>query len=447
MTNISEHSVDEQELEAAIALALARAKELGADEAEVAATRERGLTVTARMRDVETVEYLNDRGFGVTVYFGHARGSASTNDYSPDAVKRAVDKASSIARQTTADPCAGLADRDMLAFDYPEILLDYPWPLSNEEARDVALQTEAAALDSDGRIVNSEGATVASARSLRIYGNSHGFTGTSRRSRHSLSCAVVAADDNGMERDFHYSTARDPALVERPQHVGERSARRALDRLGSKRLATRSAPVIFAADLARGLFGHAAQAMSGGAQYRRASFLLEAAGEQVFPEFVQWHERPLIDGGLASAAFDNEGVRTRERQLVRDGAFTGYILSSYSARRLGLASTGNAGGLHNVDIVSDRGAESDLLAVMGTGLYVTELMGQGVNGVTGDYSRGAAGFWVEDGRLQHPVSGITISGNLREMYSKIAALGDDIDCRGAIRTGSVLLESMTIAGD
>ena len=439
--------MSEEELNDTVAFALRRAQVNGADQSEAALTRDFGITVTARLRDIETLEYQNDRGFGITVYFEQRKGSASTSDFSHAAIDKAVDKACSIARQTTADEYAGLPDEESMANNPPRIALDFPWSLSAEDARELAIECECAALDSDSRISNSEGASVASGRSLRVYANSHGFHGSYWLSRHSISCAVIAGESDSMERDYHYSVARDPQDVESGVAVGKEAGRRAVRRLNSRRLTTREAPVLFPAELARGLFGHAASAMAGGAQYRRASFLLDGVGEQLFPKSIQWDEEPHLDKALASAPFDSEGVATQARRLVADGRFQGYILSSYSARRLGLSTTGNAGGLHNVIVASSDGASTDLMSDMGRGFMVTELMGQGVNPVTGDYSRGAAGFWVENGEPQYPVSEITIAGNLRDMYSNIIGIGDDVDRRGVIQCGSVLLSKMTIAGE
>ncbi len=426
--------------------ALRYAAEKGADQAEVAATEDSGLSISARMRDIETLEYQNDRGLGLTVYLKKAKGSASTADFSAEAIRQAVDKALSIASQTTPDECAGLADESLLAEDPPTLALDFPWQVEPEQVRELALECEAAALDSDARISNSEGGAVSTGRSFRVYGNSLGFRGKDCRTRHSISCSVLAESAQGMERDYDYSVARDAADLPSAASIGRKAASRTISRLDARSISTRETAVVFSADMARGFFGHAAGAMSGSAQYRRSSFLLDASGEQIFPEWLNWHERPHLEKGLASAAFDNEGVRTSDRELVRKGCFDGYILSSYSARRLGLTSTGNAGGLHNVLVESDQGLADDILAEMGEGLLVTELMGQGVNPVTGDYSRGAAGFWIEKGKCAYPVTEITIAGNLREMYANITALGADIDRRGTLQCGSVLVSSMTVAG-
>ncbi|MEM8982523.1 MAG: metalloprotease PmbA [Pseudomonadota bacterium] len=426
------------------ALALAAAG--GASEAEVAVSQDAGLGVTARLRDIETLEYHNDRGLGVTVYVDGCKGSASSADFSADALQQAVAKALSFAKQTTADPCAGLADAARLCHDPKTIALDFPWAVSPDEARDLALACEAAALDADPRVQNSDGAQVSTHRSMRVYANSHGFLGTDQRSRHSVSCSVIAGETDGMERDYDYTVARDPAELRDVVNIGRQAARRTVDRLGSKRLATQSCPVVYAADMARGLLGHAASAMSGTSQYRKASFLLDGVGEPLFPSWLHWHERPHLDRGLGSAAFDNEGVTTVERELVADGAFTSFILSSYSARRLGLETTGHAGGLHNIDIVADGHVVDDVLAAAERGFLVTELMGQGTNMLTGDYSRGAAGYWFEDGQIAYPVSEVTVAGNLRDIYRGIRGVGAERDERGLIRTGALWIDSMTVAG-
>ena len=443
----SEDSPARAQLESLAATALERARRGGAEQAEVAVSRDTGLSVTARLRDVETLEYQADRGLGVTVYVAGAKGSVSSADFSDEAVARAVDKALSIARQTTADPCAGLADADRLCQAPAAIELDFPWTLTPDEARELAIACESAALDTDARIRNSEGAQVATHRSMRVYANSHGFLGADQRSRHSVSCSVIAAGSgDAMERDYDYTVGRDPAQLTDAAAIGRSAATRALGRIDSRRLDTRRCAVVFAPDQARGLFGHAASAMSGTSQYRKSTFLLDAVGERLFPEWLQWHERPHLDRGLGSAAFDNEGVTTEERQLVSDGAFTSYILSSYSARRLGLATTGHAGGLHNIDIDAGDNTVDDVLKAAGSGFLVTEMMGQGVNLLNGDYSRGAAGFWFEDGELSFPVSEVTIAGNLRDMFGGICAVGRDRDERGLIRTGSLWIDAMTVAG-
>ena len=437
------------ELEKIVEQALAEARRCGASQAEADASLSKGLNVTVRLGEVETVEYQRDRALGVTVYFGTRKGSASTADLSNNSVRETVEKACAIARYTAMDECAGLADAALLATDFPDLQLDFPWELTPEAAVELATECEAAGLAVDGRLGNSEGASLGTQRGVRVYGNSHGFLAGDCATSHSLSCVLLAQQDDDMQRDHWYSAARDTRDLEPAAQVGRTAAQRALARLGAQRLPTCKAPVVFVPEVARGFIGHFIGAIRGGAQYRKASFLLGAAGEQVFPAWVRMHERPLLPKAFASAAWDGEGVRTRDRALVRDGVLDGYLLGSYSARKLGLQSTGNAGGLHNllVDASSAATDQAALLRQMGRGVLVTELLGQGVNGVTGDYSRGATGFWVEDGTIAYPVHEITIAGNLKDLYRNVVAIGADIDLRGGVRTGSMLVEGFTIAGE
>lgn len=438
---------DGADLLALVELALEEARVLGASQAEASVSVDVGLSVGVRLGVVETVEYQRDRGMGVTVYFGTRKGSASTADLGAAALRETVAKACSIARYTAEDPCAGLADADCLATDVPDLDLSHPWDLSPERACELALECEAAAMSVDRRVSNSEGAGVSTHRGLRAYGNSHGFLAAYPGTVHSMSCAVLGVEGESMERDYWYTTARDWHELEDAAGVGRLSGERAVRRLGARKLATMRAPVLYAPEVARGLLGHFLGAIRGGSQYRRASFLLDAAGTQVFPDWFAMSERPHLPRALASAPFDQEGVATRDRELVAGGVLEGYVLGSYSARKLGLRTTGNAGGSYNL-IVPGRGRDFDgMLALMGRGLLVTELMGQGVNGVTGDYSRGATGFWVEDGRIAYPVHEVTVAGNLRDMYRTMVEVGSDMDSRGGVRVGSVLLEEMTIAGD
>jgi PmbA protein len=432
-----------------IAFALEEARRQGASQCEADASVSRGLTVTVRLGEVDTVEYQRDRGLAVTVYFGKRKGSASTADLGRAAVLETVTKGCAIARYTAEDPYAGLIEPEALARDIPDLDLDHAWEITPEQAIELARNCEAAGLAVDARVNNSEGATVGTQRHSGMYGNSLGFLAGYSASSHSLSCSLIAAEDDGMQRDYWYSVARDPADLEDAVRIGRLAGERALARLGARRLTTRKVPVAFAPDMARGLIGHFLGAIRGSSQYRKASFLLEAAGSQVFPEFVQMQERPHIRKGLASSPFDQEGAATHDRELVRHGVLDGYVLGSYSARRLGLKTTGNAGGIHNLIVTASDGGlgPEAFLARLGTGLLVTELMGQGVNGVTGDYSRGASGFWVEHGAIQYPVHEVTIAGNLKQMYRDIAALGADVDVRGAVRAPSVLVSEMTIAGE
>ncbi len=429
-----------------VALALEEARRLGAEAAEAAASEERGLSVTVRLGELETLEHHRDRGLGVTVYAGGSRASASTTDLAPEAVRETVAAALSAARHTARDPCARLADPELLAREVPDLDLFHPWELTPEQAVEQALACEAAGRGEDRRIVNSEGATLSTHSGARAYGNSHGFLEGYCSSRHSLSCVLIADDGRGMQRDYWYTTCRDPGELEAPERVGREAARRALRRLGARQVPTCRVPVVYAAEVAGGLFAHFARAIRGESQYRRASFLLEAAGSPVFPEWLDIREEPHLPRALGSAPFDAEGVATRPRDLVRGGILQGYLLDTYSACRLGLRSTGNAGGVHNLCVAPGELDLEGLLREMGTGLLVTELMGMGVNPVTGDYSRGAAGFWVEGGRIVHPVEEVTVAGRLQDMYRGIRAVGRDVDVRGNYRTGSVLIEAMQVAG-
>jgi PmbA protein len=440
-------AADGADLLALVEVALAEARALGASQAEAAVSMDVGLSVSARLGEVETVEYQRDRGMGVTVYFGTRKGTASTADLGTQGLRETVAKACSIARFTAEDPCAGLPDPDMLAKDVPDLDLSHPWDITPEGACEMAIACEAAAMAVDARITNSEGAGVSTHRGIRAYGNSHGFLGAYPGTAHSISCSVLGAEGEQMERDYWYSTARDWRELEAAESVGRRSGERAVRRLGARKLATMKVPVLYSPDVARGLVGHFLGAIRGGSQYRRSSFLLDAAGTQVFPDWFALSERPHLPKALASAPFDHEGVATQDREIVAGGKLLGYVLSTYSARKLGLKTTGNAGGNYNL-LVHGRGRDfAAMLAELGRGLYVTELMGQGVNGVTGDYSRGASGFWVEGGQLAYPVHEITVAGNLKDLYRRIVDVGSDIDVRGGIRTGSILLEEMTVAGE
>src|SRR6516225_4586403 len=436
-------------LEDVASLALEEARRQGATQCEADASVSQGLSVSVRLGEVDTVEYQRDRGLGVTVYSGPRKGAASTADLAPGAVRETVAKACAIARYTAEDPYGGLVEPEALAREIPDLDLDHPWDITPEEAIELARSCEAHGLAVDARVSNSEGAGVGSQRHTGVYGNSLGFLAGYSSTSHSMSCTLIAQAGDDMQRDYWWSVARDPAELEAAATIGRVAGERALARLGAQRLTTRRAPVAYSPEMARGLFRHFIGAISGPSQYRKSSFLLNAAGEQVFPQFIAMHERPHIPRGLASSPFDQEGAATHDRELVRAGVLDGYVLGSYSARRLGLKTTGNAGGIHNLLVTTAQGGldRQALLARLDTGLLVTELMGQGVNGVTGDYSRGASGFWVENGRVAYPVHEITIAGNLRAMYRNIVALGSDVDARGGIRTGSVLIGEMTIAGE
>lgn len=425
---------------------LREARSQGASAAEVGVSEDVGLGVNVRLGDVETVEHSRDRALGLTVYVGQRKAHASSADFSPEAIRATVGQALAIARHTEPDDAAGLADPGLMAHVMPDLDLWHPWALQPAEAIELGIVCEDAGR-ADPRITNSEGASVHSACSMAVYANSHGFIGRERGTRHSLSCSLLAGKGDDMHRDYWYTTARAAADMESAADVGRHTAARTVRRVGARGLSTRACPVIFQAEVARGLIGHLTSAVSGGALYRRASFLLDSVGTQILPQFVNMIERPHLRRGPGSAAFDAEGVATRERPLVEGGVLTRYILASYSARKLGLTTTANAGGLHNLIVEPGADDLDTLLGRMGTGLLVTELMGQGVNTVTGDYSRGAAGFWVENGVIAYPVQGVTIAGNLRQMLNGIQAIGNDVDVRSGIQTGSILIDRMTVAGD
>lgn len=435
------------ELESLITRSLDEARRLGATAADAGVSVDSGLSVTVRLGEVETLEHHRDRGLGITVYLGQRKGSATTGDLHWPAVAETIAKAVSMARYAAEDPYAGLPDPADQATDIPDLDLDHPWALDVESAIRIAKESEAAALATDPRITNSEGASVAAQRGLKVYGNSQGFLAGFPSTYYSQSCVVVASEGETMERDYWYTAARAGEALEPPAHVGRVAAERTVRRLGARRLATTRAPVLFVPEVARGLIGHFLAAIRGSSQYRKSSFLLDAAGTQVFPAFMRIEEQPHLPRALGSAPFDSEGVATRDRVLVDDGVLTGYVLNSYAARKLNLRTTGNAGGVHNLIVRAGSDDLPALLKTMQRGLVVTELMGQGVNGVTGDYSRGAAGFWVEGGQIAYPVNEITIAGNLKTMLKTIVAVGADVDRRASLITGSLLLDEMTIAGE
>jgi PmbA protein len=433
-------------LGAVAAQAVEIARRHGADQAEAGVSYEEGLSVTVRMGEVESVERQRDRGLAVTVYTGTRKGSASTTDFSPSGVEDTVRKALSIGSFTAADEYAGLADASLMAAAPRDLDLYFPWDIDVDHATATALRAENAARGFDTRIANSEGASVSGGVGHRVYANSHGFVGGYPTSSYSTSCSVVAKSNDSLERDYWYTVSRRPEDLEAPEHVGEEAARRAVRRLDARPLSTRKVPVLYPAEVAKGLFGHLIAAIRGTAQYRRASFLLDAVGQQVLPKFIDIDEDPWIPRGLGSAPFDAEGVTTRQRRLVAGGVLQGYVLSSYSARRLGLQTTANAGGVHNLLVKPTAGSLQDLIAGCDQAFVVGELLGQGVNTVTGDYSRGAAGFWVERGAIAYPVNEVTIAGNLAELFREIQAVGSDIDTRGTVRCGSVLVDGLTLAG-
>ena len=426
--------------------ALTYAKTRGATAADAEVSEGFGQTVTVRQREVETIEYNRDKGIGVTVYIGQQRGHASSSDLSPEALRDTVDAALAIARFTAIDDCAGLADPDRLAREFPDLDLIHPWDMPVERAIEMAQACEAAGFAVDKKITNSEGATVSTQQSHFIYGNTNGFLAGYSSSRHSIWCALIAGKGDGMQRDDWYETVRDPADLPAPDVIGRKAGQRAVARLKARKVPTEQVPVLFESGVSASLMGHFVSAVSGGSLYRKSSFLLDSLGQSVFSPCVQMTDLPLIPKGLASGAFDEEGVATQARDIVRDGVVQGYFLASYSARKLGMQSTGNAGGNHNL-IIQDTGEDfAALLKKMGRGLLVTELMGQGINAVTGDYSRGAAGFWVEDGVIVYPVQEITIAGNLKTIYKNIVAIGNDVSRRSSRQCGSVLVEGMTLAG-
>ena len=433
--------------------AIAHARKLGATDAGADASEGCGLSVGVRNGALETVEQSRDKSLGVTVYVGQRRGNASTSDFSAAAIQSTVQAAYDIARFTAEDPAAGLPDVQDVASEARELDLFHPWPISSEEAAALALRCERAALGVSRRITNSEGAGVSAQQSHFFSAHTHGFRGGYASSRHSLSVAPIASlpgKGADMQRDYWYSSMRDARELAAPEAVGRYAAERALSRLGHRRLSTRQCPVLFESPLAAGLLGHFVQGVSGGALYRRTTFLLDSLGKPVFPKHIDIDEDPFVRGGKGSSPFDDEGVRVQARQLVDGGRVQGYFLGTYSARKLGMKTTGNAGGSHNLTLRSrqtDAGDDLDaMLRKLGTGLFVTELMGQGVNYVTGDYSRGASGFWVEKGRIAYPVQEITIAGNLREMFQGIEAVGADTYNYGAKTIGSVLVNRMTVAG-
>lgn len=444
--NMNPEFPDLKELEDLVAYALNQAKKSGASTAEAGMSFGAGLNVTVRLAEVETLEYNRDRSLGITVYLDHKKGSASTSDWSHQAIQETVNAACAIARHAGDDPFSGLADADLMASNIPDLDLCHPWDLSAEQAIAIAKQCEDAARSHKG-ITNSEGASVFTRTGISVYGNTHGFLGGYMSTRHSTSASVIADDENGMQRDYWYTVARDAVDMESPESVGHTAAERTLSRLNAKKLKTAQVPVIFQAEVASSIIHHFISAITGGNLYRQSSFLLDHLGKQIFPDFVQIQESPHLKKALGSAAYDNEGVATREHALIENGVLQSYVLSSYSARKLGMQTTGNAGGVHNCQVMAGDFDLDGLIADMGKGLLVTELMGQGINIVTGDYSRGAAGFWVENGKIQFPVEEITIAGNLRDMFKQLVQVANDINFRGNIHTGSILIENMTLAGD
>jgi PmbA protein len=425
---------------------LDEAKRRGATACEVDVSEGFGQSVTVRHQEVETIEYNRDKGIGVTVYLGQRRGHASTSDFSEEAVKSTVEAALSIARFTAEDDCAGLPEAALLARDVRDPGLCFSWPLPVDEAIAIARRCEQAAFDVSPLITNTEGASVSAHQSHFISANSLGFMGGYASSRHYISCCAIAGEGDDMQRDDWYSGQRDPLDLAAPEAIGDYAARRTLARLGARKLKTRKVPIILEAPLATGLIGSFVHAASGGSLYRKSSFLVDSIGKQIFPDFLRISERPYLVKGLASSPFDDDGVVTRDREVVEGGVLQGYFLSTYSARKLGMQTTGNAGGSHNLIVEPGRHDFAGLLKEMGTGLLVTELLGHGINYVNGDYSRGAAGYWVENGRIAYPVHEVTIAGNLRDMFKGIVAVGNDVLVRGSKQCGSILIDRMTVAG-
>jgi len=434
-------------LQETVADALREAKRLGTSGAEIGLSVDHGLSVTVRLGEVETVEHHRSQGLGVSVYFGQRKGSASTTDLRMPAIRETVEAACRIAQYAAEDPYSGLPDTESLATDFPDLDLYHPWDIDVARARELALECEAAALEFDPAITNSEGASIDTHQGVRILGNSLGFLHGFRGSRHSLSCAVIGEIGDSMQRDDWWTAARSADEMEGAAAVGRHAAARTLRRLNGRSLETRHCPVLYAADVASGLLGHFVGAIRGGNLYRKSSFLLNSLGQKIFPDFVHIHEQPHLMRALGSTPYDGEGVATQTRDLVRGGILQSYVLNSYSARKLGMVTTGNAGGVHNLTLDPGDLGLSELLQKMGSGLLVTELMGQGINMVTGDYSRGAAGFWVDRGEIQFPVEEITVAGNLKQMFLDIVAIGNDVDFRGNTRTGSILIGEMTVAGN
>lgn len=426
---------------------LSEARNQGASAAEAGVSATNGIATTVRLGEVETIEHNSDNGMGITVYFGQRKGSASTTDLSPEAIRQTVEAACNIARYTTDDPYSGLANAEEMLTEQPDLDLYHPWDITVDQAIDIALTCETAALETDSRIQNSEGASLNTASGFHVYGNSHGFLGAYPSTRHSLSCSVLAQDGDSMQRDYWYDTSRLAEKMASPETIGKETAERTLARLNPRKLKTQTVPVIFRSDVAPSLLRSFINAIRGSALYRKSTFMLDKLGQQIFPGHITISENPLLPQGLSSSAYDGDGVATQARNIVEKGILNSYVLDAYSSRKLGMANTGNAGGVRNLAISQSEKTFDDLLKEMQTGLVVTEMMGQGVNPVTGDYSRGAAGFWVDNGEIQYPVDEITIAGNLQDMFSMLSCTGNDTDNPGSIKTGSWLVEQMTIAGD
>lgn len=445
--NTSALSDNREEFVRIIDSVLTQAKTMGASSAEADIGAGAGLSANVRKGAIDKLEYERDKGLGITVYIDGQKGSASTSDFNEAALKDAVQAAVNIAKYAGRDECAGLVEPELMAKEVPDLDLYHPWSISPEAAIDLAIECEQAAFASDKRISNSDGSVVSTYSGINLYGNSNGFINGWNWSSHTIDCTVIAEDKNGMQRDGWYSKTRDYNDLESIKDISKEAARRTVSRLGARKLSTRQVPVIFEAPVASGLFSAFITAISGGSLYRRASFLLDKKGEQVFASHINIREQPHIKKALGSAPFDNDGVATREREIIKNGILQDYVLSGYSARKLGLQTTGNAGGVHNLLIEPGSNDLEKMLAEMGTGLLITDMIGFGVNQVTGDYSRGASGFWIENGELAYPVEEITVAGNLIEMYKNIISIGNDIDPRGNVLTGSVMIDAMTVAGE
>ena len=437
----------EQTLRDAVSFAIETAQKAGAT-AEVGVTKVSGLSVSTRLQEIENVEFTNDGALGISVYLGQQKGNASTSDLSEEAIKNTVEAALAIAKYTSPDDCTGLADKELMAFDAPDLALYHGASVDVEQATKLALEAEKAALEYDAKIVNSNGASFNSHTGVRVYGNTHGMLQSYLSSRYSLSCSVIGGELDQLENDYEYTVSREFDALSSADWVGQNCAKKVIARLNPQKLTTREVPVIFLNDVATGLISHLTGAISGGSLYRKSSFLLDHLGKQVLPDWFQISERPHLLKRLASTPFDSEGVRTQDLEIIRDGILQTYLLTSYSGRKMGMQSTGHAGGIHNWLVKPNlTGGLTALLRQMGTGLLVTDVMGQGVNIVTGDYSRGAAGFWVENGEIQYPVAEITIAGQLQDMLKNIVAVADDVEHRSNIQTGSILLDKMKISGN
>lgn len=446
--NAIDNKQTQDELHEVSDIVLKLAKKYGASDAELSLNKGAGLSVEIHMENVDKLEYHRDQGLSITVYMGQHTGSASSGDLSPQAIEDTVKAACNIAKYTEEDQYTGLADADMMATEINDLDLYHPWDLEADKAIEVARECEQHALQFDSRIVNSDGASISSYSGTGLIANSHGFTGIVSSSRHSLSCSVIGQEvgDENMQRDYWYSSTRVNSDLESAAVVGKKAAEKTLKRLQGKQISTREANVLYSPEMARSIISHFTSAIAGGAQYRKSTFLLDSIDQKVFPDFIRLHEQPHLKRAFGSGCFDKEGVATNNREIVVDGVVQDYIMGSYSARQLGLKSTANSGGTHNLTLDSTGQSFEELLKMLNTGFLVTELIGSGINNITGDYSRGAAGFWVENGEIQHAVEEVTIAGNLKDMFQNIVAVGNDVDLRTSTRTGSILIEGMMIAG-